>query len=157
MAGLQHPVTPDGRYFVVRGRLWRMADPDLDPDRKLELVRDLMQARRAVQEAKSSGDFAAEAAAHNAVDVAKRALGERGPVWWKDGSPDLNRHMAKNSPYMSLACRTFTRKARPEAGLDVFGLASGGGWWRLAAICTKPRMEIERPSEFSMTKPCHVR
>jgi hypothetical protein len=25
MAGLQHPVTPDGRYFVVRGRLWRMA------------------------------------------------------------------------------------------------------------------------------------
>jgi hypothetical protein len=40
MAGLQHPVTPDGRYFVVRGRLWRMADPDLDPERKLELVRD---------------------------------------------------------------------------------------------------------------------
>jgi hypothetical protein len=46
MAGLQHPVTPDGRYFVVRGRLWRMADPDLDPERKLELVRDLMRARR---------------------------------------------------------------------------------------------------------------
>nr|CUT16714.1 hypothetical protein CDS [Bradyrhizobium sp.] len=29
MPGLQHPVTPDGRYFVVRGRLWRMSDPDL--------------------------------------------------------------------------------------------------------------------------------
>jgi hypothetical protein len=39
MAGLQHPVTPDGRYFVVRGRLWRMADPDP----KLKLVRDLMR------------------------------------------------------------------------------------------------------------------
>jgi hypothetical protein len=87
MAGLQHPVTPDGRYFVVRGRLWRMADPDLDPERKLELVRD--------------GDLAAEAAAHKAVDVAKRALGERSPVWWDDGSPDLNRRMAKNSPYSS--------------------------------------------------------
>ena len=99
MAGLQHPVTPDGRYFVVRGRLWRMADPDLDPERKLELVRDLMRARRAVKGAKASGDLAAEAAAHKAVDVAKRALGERGPVWWNDGSPDLNRHMAKNSPY----------------------------------------------------------
>lgn len=23
-----HPVTPDGRYFVVRGRLWRMANPE---------------------------------------------------------------------------------------------------------------------------------
>jgi hypothetical protein len=33
------------------------------------------------------------------VDDAKQALGERGPVWWDDGSPDLNRHMAKNTPY----------------------------------------------------------
>ena len=39
------------------------------------------------------------ASAHNAVDEIKRALGERGPVWWDDGSPDLNRHMAKNTPY----------------------------------------------------------
>jgi hypothetical protein len=101
MAGLQHPVTPDGRYFLVRGRLWRMADPHLNPERKLELVRDLMRARRAVKDAKSSDDLVAEAAAHKAVDVAKRALGERGPVWWRDGSPDLNRHMAKNSPYSS--------------------------------------------------------
>jgi hypothetical protein len=98
-ARLQHPITPDGRYFVVRGRLWRMADPHLDPQRKIGLVRDLMKARRAVKDAKSSGDLAAEAAAHKAVDVAKRALGERGPVWWHDGSADLNRHMAKNSPY----------------------------------------------------------
>jgi hypothetical protein len=29
MAGLKHPVTPDGRYFVVRGRLWRPANPGL--------------------------------------------------------------------------------------------------------------------------------
>jgi hypothetical protein len=33
------------------------------------------------------------------VDDAKRALGERGPVWWDDGSTDLNRHMAKNTNY----------------------------------------------------------
>jgi hypothetical protein len=24
---VSHPVTPDDRYFVVRGRLWRMANP----------------------------------------------------------------------------------------------------------------------------------
>lgn len=40
-----------------------------------------------------------EAAAHKAVDEVKHALGERGPVWWDDGSPDLNRHMAKNTDY----------------------------------------------------------
>ena len=41
----------------------------------------------------------AEAAAHAAVNGAKKALGERGPVWWHDGAPDLNRHMARTTPY----------------------------------------------------------
>ena len=54
-----------------------------------------------MKDAKSSGHLAVEAVAHKAVDVAKRALGERGPVWWNDDSPDLNRHKAKNSPYSS--------------------------------------------------------
>jgi hypothetical protein len=27
------------------------------------------------------------------------ALGERGPAWWDHGSSDLNKHMAKNTPY----------------------------------------------------------
>jgi hypothetical protein len=45
--------------------------------------------------AKVDDDRGAETSAHHTVDEAKRALGERGPVWWKDGSPDLNRHMAK--------------------------------------------------------------
>jgi hypothetical protein len=38
-------------------------------------------------------------AARARVDAAKRALGERGPVWWVDGSPDLNRRLARNTPY----------------------------------------------------------
>jgi hypothetical protein len=33
------------------------------------------------------------------IDRVKRALGERGKPWWKDGTPDFNRHLAKNSPY----------------------------------------------------------
>ena len=33
------------------------------------------------------------------LDAAKRALGERGPVWWTDGAPDWNRHLAKNTAY----------------------------------------------------------
>ena len=81
MAGLKHPVTPDGRYFVVRGRLWRLANPNLSPEARSALVSELMTARRAVRSAKLAGDQAAEAAGHHAVDVAKRKLGERGPVW----------------------------------------------------------------------------
>lgn len=95
----KYPVTPDGRYFVVRGRLWRKANPTLDEDVRRDLVSDLMRARRAVGVAKRQGDAKAEGDAHDAVDAAKRALGERGPVWWDDGAPDLNRHMARTGPY----------------------------------------------------------
>ena len=94
-----YPVTPDERYFVVRGRLWRRADPALSEDERKRLVATLMAARRAVAIAKRHEDRSAEASAHAEVDRAKRALGERGPVWWTDGAPDLNRHMARNTPY----------------------------------------------------------
>lgn len=80
-----YPVTPDGRYFVVRGRLWRRSNPRLDPALRMELVKSLMEARRQRDRI--------------AVDRAKRALGERGDPWWSDGAPDWNRHLAKNTPY----------------------------------------------------------
>jgi hypothetical protein len=94
-----HPTTPDGRYFVERGRLWRMANPNLSAEARQTLVTDLMTARRAIRSARAASDGAAETDAHAAVDRAKRALGERGPVWWTDGAPDLNRHMARTTPY----------------------------------------------------------
>lgn len=94
-----HPVTPDGRYFVVRGRLWRMANPALPEDRRKQLVAELMAARRAVGTALRAGDKTAEREARAAVDAVKQALGERGPVWWKDSAPDLNRHLARTTIY----------------------------------------------------------
>jgi hypothetical protein len=92
-------VTPDGRYLVVRGRLWRRTRPDLDPAARDTLVAALMAARRAVKDGKAAGDPEAVAQARRAVDAAKHGLGERGPVWWDDGAPDLNRHMARTTPY----------------------------------------------------------
>jgi len=91
--------TPDGRYIVVRGRLWRTANPGLAEDERVRLVAALMDGRRGVAAAKRAGDSAAELAARSAVDAAKHGLGERGPVWWTDGAPDLNRHMARTTPY----------------------------------------------------------
>ncbi len=95
----RRPTTPDGRYIVVRGRLWRAVNPHLPPAERDRHVRALMDARRAVKAALQAEDAAALAAARHAVDAAKRALGERGPVWWTDGAPDFNRRLARNTPY----------------------------------------------------------
>lgn len=92
-------LTPDQRYIVVRGRLWRAANPHLSQFERTRLVKALMDARRAVRDAKAANDRQVEDAAHRAVQAAKIALGERGPVWWTDGSPDLNCKMARNTPY----------------------------------------------------------
>jgi len=94
-----YPITSDGRYFVVRGRLWRRSNPALPASVREELVRALMDARRAVQRAKRAGDAALESEARQRVQAAKEGLGERGPVWWTDGAPDYNRHLASNTPY----------------------------------------------------------
>ena len=99
MSASRYPETPDGRYVVVRGRLWRRADPALSEAERERLVADLMAARRAVAAARRRKDPDAEAAAYAEVDRAKRALGERGPVWWTDGTPDLDRHMVRTTPY----------------------------------------------------------
>ncbi|WP_282272645.1 hypothetical protein [Stenotrophomonas sp. PS02298] len=91
--------TPDGRYLVVRGRLWRASNPSLPEQLRASLVSQLMTARREVGAARRSGDRQLLAKAGAAVDAAKRGLGERGPVWWQDGAPDFNRHLARNTPY----------------------------------------------------------
>ena len=97
--GRPYPVTPDGRYFVVRGRLWRCTNPALPDDERKRLTSMLMTARRDVGKAWRQGEPAGLVAARAAVDAAKTALGERGPVWWNDGAPDYNRKMARNSTY----------------------------------------------------------
>lgn len=56
-----------------------------------------MSARRAVRDAKDDREALVDA--RKRVNDAKVALGERGPVWWDDGAPDFNRHMAVNTPY----------------------------------------------------------
>lgn len=103
----KYPSTPDGRYFVVKGRLWRMSNPNLRQDERQQLVDRLMLARRQVGVALKAQDADAERVARGDVDQAKRGLGERGPVWWTDGAPDLNQHAVKNTPY-----------AKWHAGLD---------------------------------------
>jgi len=93
------PRTPDGRYIVVDGVLWRATRPDLPETEREALVKALMDARRAVAAGKRAEDDVAVAAARRAVDAAKVALGERGEPWWDDGAPDHNRRKVVNTPY----------------------------------------------------------
>ena len=92
----RYPVTPDGRYFVVKDRLWRCTNPALPEPERAVWVSALMQARRAVKDAATDTD---KAAARARVHEAKVALCERGPVWWTDGAPDVNRHHPRNTVY----------------------------------------------------------
>ena len=94
----KYPTTPDGRYFVHKGRLWRCTNPSLDESEKSQLVKELMSARRAVKTAKASGDRDQLSEARARVNAAKISLGERGPTWWND-DVDHNRKLIKNSPY----------------------------------------------------------
>ena len=101
MTSRDFPITPDGRYFLVGGRLWRATNPAIAGPQRDRLVGALMDARRAVKEARRGAGDLAEARA--AVNAAKTALGERGPVWWGDGAPDYNRRLARNTPYAAWA------------------------------------------------------
>jgi len=91
--------TPDGRYIVIQGRLWRAANPSLPAEAKVRYMRELLNGRRALKAAKVANDEDAITAARRIIAGAQAGLGERGKVWWKDGAPDLNRTLAKNSPY----------------------------------------------------------
>lgn len=91
-----YPKTPDGRYFVAKARLWRCTDPSLDDSTRRALIKSLMQARRAVMTARTEAE---KQAARADVDRAKRALGERGDVWWDDGAPDEGGRHPRNTSY----------------------------------------------------------
>ena len=114
------PSTPDGRYFVHRGILWRCSNPALDDDERQKLVRDLMRARRDVGTAKRAGDEDGEKDARRRVHAAKVGLGERGPLWW-GGDEDHNRMKPENTPYAEWWASVQTRDAAgpsPEASGD---------------------------------------
>jgi hypothetical protein len=88
--------TPDRRYYVVRGRVWRLSNPFLDEATHQGLVAELMAAKRTVR---AGPDALARISARLKVDAVKRALGERGDVWWTDGAPDYHRCLIANTPY----------------------------------------------------------
>ncbi|TDR89532.1 hypothetical protein, partial [Enterovirga rhinocerotis] len=78
---------------------WRRSNPNLPEPERAAHVAALMDARRRLGVAKRAGRPDELRSARADVDAAKRALGERGPVWWTDGAPDFNRRMARTTIY----------------------------------------------------------
>lgn len=78
-----------------------MSNSDLGEDERASLLPDLMAVRRDVGAGLKAQDRDAVRDVRRRVDAAKRDLGERGPVWWTDGAPDLNQQLARNTSYAS--------------------------------------------------------
>ena len=94
----RYPRTPDGRYFVAKGRLWRTTNPHLPEPERNQLTKELMRARSDVRRFKSDPHKLKGARAR--VHAAKVALGERGPAWWEDdGTEDVLRFAPWNTRY----------------------------------------------------------
>ena len=93
----KYPQTPDGRYFVSKGKLWRKSNPNLTDKGRKALNKKLMEARRGLKLA--GHDAQKMRAARRKVHAAKIALGERGPVWWSDDAPDENNLSPRHSTY----------------------------------------------------------
>src|SRR4051812_46623210 len=89
--------TPDGRYFVVGGRLGRLPNPNLDTATRARLIIELITWRRAVRDLRGKPEELAQAKSR--VKATKIAIGESGPVWWTDGAPDYNSKRIENTPY----------------------------------------------------------
>jgi len=91
--------TPDGRYFIARGKLLRCSNPNLSPADREKYSALLVIARKEEKSAKMWGPPEAVQKAHKKVDDAKKGLGERGKPWWTDGAPDYNRQRIEDTPY----------------------------------------------------------
>ena len=144
--------SPRPGHAFIEGRQWRVSDPSIPEPLRRELVGELMAARRAVGAAKRAVDPGAERRARDRVQVAKVALGERGPKWWEG-------HDEAGWRARIEACLLALLRARdPDASVcpsDV-ARAAGGSDWRarmaavreaVAALEPAGRVEVRRGGE----------
>ncbi|CAO1613545.1 unnamed protein product [Sympodiomycopsis kandeliae] len=98
----KYPVTPDGHYFIVRGKCWRCTNPNLANDRRAQLQKELMNARRLLTKKNQEKSTREEIQAQrDRVQKCKEELGERGEPWWDVTSqhPVVDRKMVRNTVY----------------------------------------------------------
>jgi hypothetical protein len=114
----------DDRWIVVDGRRWRATDPSIPEAFRVELVHELMDARREIGAAKHRG--ADPTVLRRRVDDAKVALGERGEAWW------LAPTSAGRRRRIEATIRTLLRARPPTSSICPSDVARtvGGAQWR---------------------------
>jgi len=141
--------TDDGRWIVVDGRRWRASDPAIPPKLRQELVDELMDARRAVGQAKRTGDPAAERAARDRVQAAKVALGERGHPWWDEPTDESDRERLEAAILALSARRGPDRTICPS---DAARITGGEGWRRLMEPARDVARRLARDGVVEVTQ-----
>ena len=113
--------TPDGHHIVIGGRRWRASDPGIPEKLRVELVAELMAARRLVRTDPES--------ARPRVQDAKTALGERGSPWWEDPDDPAQRER------LAATMRTLLRHRNGSSicPSDAARVVGGDGWRDLMA------------------------
>ncbi|MCW2955404.1 MAG: hypothetical protein JWO69_273 [Thermoleophilia bacterium] len=120
-------------HIEIDGRRWRRSDPAIPEPLRVELVRELMAARRAVAAGKRHEDEGAITAARARVQDAKVALGERGPEWWEERSEADHRVRIEAAVRALLRARVETSTICPS---DAARIAASPDW--------RPKMQLAR-------------
>jgi hypothetical protein len=143
----------DQRWIVVDGRRWRATDPGIPEQFRVELVGELMSARRSVAAAGKAGDEVAVASARTRVSDAKVALGERGQPWWEVPT-ELGRH-----DRISATIRALARHRGPERTIcpsDVARAIGGTSWRSLMPLVRTVAGELGTTGEVQILQKSEV-
>lgn len=125
----------DEHFFVIDGRRWRKTDPAIPELLRVELVRELMAARREQ--------------ARPRVQDAKVALGERGRKWWDPPDDDADRAR------IAAAIRTLLRARGPDKSIcpsDAAKVAGGQRWRSLVPVAREVARAMVRADEARVTQ-----
>ncbi len=135
MSKVKNPPREDAHYFVVNGRRWRKTDPAIPEKLRVELVKELMAARRVTDRPRTQD--------------AKVALGERGEKWWEETSPEGRRRRLLSAMRALLRARPPTSSICPS---DAARIAGGQEWRALLPLAREVAREAIRAGEIIGTQ-----
>ena len=125
----------DDRFFVVGGRRWRRTDPSIPEPFRVELVKELMAARR-IQDRPRTHD-------------AKVALGERGRPWWEPRDADADRARLAAVVRALLRARGEGKTICPS---DAARAVGGESWRALLPAAREVARQLAADGELEVTQ-----
>ena len=128
-------VADDERWLVIDGRRWRRTDPSIPEPLRVELVKELMAARRVQARARTQD--------------AKVALGERGRAWWEPRDADADRARLAATMRTLLRARGAGKSICPS---DAARAVGGEAWRSLLPLAREVAGALAVAGEVEMTQ-----